>query len=195
MRLGSHPIATVIHLKHYEGYVRDGKPIKPRVVLANIANLTKMEVLKDKPCYVVSSWQDVEDWSVVILEFEDGSRATVFSTDVSLGGVKNRIELYGSKGMMVANITPNNAMVAFAPNESVWGDEYISEKLETKAGYSFPSPDEFWTRGYPQEMADFAMTVLEDKSVLSGFDLAKETTLVIYAAYVSAELGKQVFIE
>ncbi|HBT38535.1 MAG: Oxidoreductase domain protein [Thermotoga sp. 50_1627] len=195
MRLGSHPIATVIHLKHYEGYVRNGKPIKPKAVLANITNLTKMEVLKDKPCYVVSSWQDVEDWSVVILEFEDGSRATVFSTDVSLGGVKNRIELYGSKGMIVANITPNNAMVAFAPNESVWGDEYISEKLETKAGYSFPSPDEFWTRGYPQEMADFAMAVLENRSVLSSFDLAKETTLVMYAAYVSAELGKQVFVE
>ncbi|KAF2958272.1 oxidoreductase [Thermotoga sp. Ku-13t] len=195
MRLGSHPIATVIHMKHYEGYVRYGKPIKPVSVLASIANLTKMKNLENEPCYVVSSWYDVEDWSIVILEFEDGSRATVFSTDVSLGGVKNRLELYGSKGMIVANITPNNAMVAFAPNETVWGDEYISEKLETKAGYTFPSPDEFWTRGYPQEMKDFAMAVLEDRTVLSGFDLAKETMLVMYAAYVSAELGNRVLIQ
>ncbi|MGB9790147.1 Gfo/Idh/MocA family protein [Thermotoga caldifontis] len=195
MRLGSHPIATVIHMKHYEGYARDGKPIKPVSVLASVANLTKMKSLENEPCYVVSSWYDVEDWSIVILEFEDGSRATVFSTDVSLGGVKNRLELYGSKGMIVANITPNSAMVAFAPNETVWGDEYISEKLETKAGYTFPSPDEFWTRGYPQEMKDFAMAVLEDRTVLSGFDLAKDTMLVMYAAYVSAELGKKVLIQ
>lgn len=195
MRLGSHPIATVIHLKHYEGFMRDGKPIKPVAVLASVGNVTKMKTLQGKPCYVVSSWHDVEDWSVVVLEFEDGSRSVVFSTDVSLGGVKNRIELFGSKGMIIANITPNNSMVAFAPNENVWGDEYISEKLETKAGYTFPSPDEFWTRGYPQEMKDFACAVLEGKDVLSGFQLAKETMLVMYAAYVSAELGKKIFIE
>lgn len=195
MRLGSHPIATVIHLKHYEGFLRDGKPIKPTSVIASVGNVTKMKALENRSCYVVSTWHDVEDWSTVILEFDDGSKSVVFSTDVSLGGVKNRIELYGSKGMMIAKITPNNSMVAFAPNEGVWGNEYISEKLETKAGYSFPSPDEFWTRGYPQEIKDFACAVLENRDVLSGFQLAKETMLVMYAAYVSAELGKKVFIE
>ncbi len=192
MRLGSHPVAAVLDLKAFEGTVKNGKPIRPVSVYGEIASVTKSNSLKDKPCYVVRDWFDVEDWSLVVIEFEDGSRATVFSTDVSLGGVKNRVEIYGSTGMMMANITPNNSIVAYAPNDQVWGAEYISEKLETKAGYSFPSADEFWTRGYPQEMKDFALSVLQDREPVSGFELAKETTKIMYAAYLSAEEGRKI---
>jgi len=195
MRLGSHPIAAVLHMKHYEGLLRYGRPIKPVAVIGEIASLTKMEALKDRICCVATGWDDVEDWSIAIIDFEDGSKATVFSTDLSLGGVKNKMEMYLSNGMVVANMTPNDSMIAFAPNESTWKDEYICEKLETKAGYSFPSADEFWTRGYPQEMKDFALSVIEGREPVSNFDLAKQTVLVIYAAYVSAELQKKVKVE
>lgn len=195
MRLGSHPIGTVLHVKHFEGLMRYGRPIKPIAVMAQIASLTKMDSLKDRPCYVVTGWDDVEDWSVTVIDFEDGSKATIFSTDLSLGGVKNRIEMYMSSGVVVANITPNDSMIAFAPHENTWKDEYICEKLETKAGYSFPSADEFWTRGYPQEMKDFALAILEDREPLSGFDLAKDTVQLIYAAYVSSELQRKVRID
>ncbi len=192
MRLGSHPVAAVIDLKTFEGIARNGKPIRPVAVYGEVASMTKSELVKEKPCYVVKDWQDVEDWSLIIIEFEDGSKATVFSTDVSLGGVKNKVEIYGSTGMIIANITPNNSIVAYGPNELVWGNEYISEKLETKAGYSFPSADEFWTRGYPQEMKDFALAILHDKDPLSGFELAKESCKIMYAAYLSAEEGKKI---
>ncbi|HEY8542876.1 MAG TPA: gfo/Idh/MocA family oxidoreductase, partial [Pseudothermotoga sp.] len=178
-----------------EGLTRYGKPLKPVAVTAQIASLTKMEVLKDRPCFVATGWEDVEDWSVAIIDFEDGSKATVFSTDLSLGGVKNKMEIYMSNGVVVANMTPNDSMIAFAPVDGTWKDEYICEKLETKAGYSFPSADEFWTRGYPQEMKDFTLAVLEDRDPVSGFELAKQTVQVIYAAYVSAELQKKVEID
>ncbi|MEJ5229017.1 MAG: Gfo/Idh/MocA family oxidoreductase [Pseudothermotoga sp.] len=194
MRLGSHPIGAVLHMKDFEGIVRCGRPIKPVAITAQVASLTKMEDLKNRPCYVATGWEDVEDWSLAIIDFEDGSKATVFSNDLSLGGVKNKMELYMSTGMICANMTPNDSMIAFAPNENVWKDEYISEKLETKAGYSFPSADEFWTRGYPQEMRDFALAVLQNREPLSDFDLAKQTVKVIYAAYLSAELQKKVNI-
>lgn len=195
MRLGSHPIGAAIHMKHFEGLTRYGKPLKPVAVTAQIASLTKMEILKDRPCFVATGWEDVEDWSVAIIDFEDGSKATVFSTDLSLGGVKNKMEIYMSNGVVVANMTPNDSMIAFAPVDGTWKDEYICEKLETKAGYSFPSADEFWTRGYPQEMKDFTLAVLEDRDPVSGFELAKQTVQVIYAAYVSAELQKKVEID
>lgn len=194
MRLGSHPIGAVLHVKHFEGFIKHGKPIKPVSVIAQIASLTKMDALKNRSCYVATGWDDVEDWSVAIVDFEDGSKATIFSTDLSLGGVKNKMEMYMSNGVVVANMTPNDSMIAFAPNESIWNDEYICEKLETKAGYSFPSADEFWTRGYPQEMKDFALSVLDNREPVCGFDLAKQTVQLIYAAYASSELQRKIEI-
>jgi predicted dehydrogenase len=91
-----------------------------------------------------------------------------------------------------ANINPNTALQVYAPDASVWGDEYITEKVETKAGWQFPSPDEDWMRGYPQEMADFVDAVREGREPLSGALLARETVEVIYAAYVSAQEGRRV---
>jgi predicted dehydrogenase len=140
----------------------------------------------------VTGWEDVEDWSAAILTFEDGTKAVVTATDVSLGGVKNLLTAYCSNGVIQANINPNTSVQVYAPDASVWGEEYITEKIETKAGWQFPSPDEDWMRGYPQEMADFVDAVLEGREPLSGTRLARETIEVIYAAYVSAEEGRRV---
>ncbi len=74
----------------------------------------------------------------------------------------------------------------------MFGSEYITEKVETKAGWQFPSPDEDWMRGYPQELEDFINAILENRSPISGSDLAYETVEVIYAAYLSAETGKRI---
>ncbi|MFN4191132.1 MAG: gfo/Idh/MocA family oxidoreductase, partial [Pseudothermotoga sp.] len=67
-----------------------------------------------------------------------------------------------------------------------------AEKIETKAGWTFPSPEEDWVRGYPQEMKDFALAILGNKEPESDFELAKETTMIIYAAYLSAEKGVRI---
>jgi len=196
LRMGSHPIGVALHLKHFEGQIRYGEPIKVRSVMAETAHLTKMkEVQEEKEHFIFTNWGDVEDWSTVIITFQDGSRTTIFSNDVSLGGVKNLVEIYTSQGVIYANIGPNNTMMAYAPNPHTWGDEYIAEKIETKAGWTFPFPDEDWVRGYPQEMKDFAQTILEDREPISDFLLARETAEVIYAAYLSAEEGIRIKVE
>src|SRR2546425_5571916 len=38
--------------------------------------------------------EDVEDWSVALITFEDGTKATVHSNDVTLGGVRNTVTAY-----------------------------------------------------------------------------------------------------
>lgn len=193
LRMGSHPVGAVLHLKHFEGRLFYGEPIRARYVTGEIAYLTKTERFrKEKKHYVASDWKDVEDWSCVVITFEDDTKAVIFSNDISLGGVKNLVQINTSKGMIYCNITPNNTVVAYAPEATIWGDEYIAEKIETKAGWTFPFPDEDWIRGYPQEMEDFARSILEEKEPESGFDLAKETTLVIYGGYLAAESGKRV---
>jgi predicted dehydrogenase len=191
--MGSHPIGAVIHLKHHEGQQKVGRPIRVKSVVAEVGHLTKVPAVQAEPCrWLVTDWHDVEDWSAAILTFEDGTKATVLSTDVSLGGVKNLLTAYLSNGVIQANINPNTSLAVYAPDGSTWGDEYITEKVETKAGWQFPSPDEDWMRGYPQEMADFVGAVREGREPLSGALLAREVVEVIYAAYVSAEEGRRV---
>ena len=192
-RMGSHPIGAVIHLKHFEGQRRHGRPTRVRSVIADVAQLTKLPAVRaESRSWLVTSWHDVEDWSAAILTFEDGTKATVLATDVSLGGVKNVLTAHLTNGVVQVNINPNTTLQVYAPDAAVWGGEYITEKVETTAGWQFPSPDEDWTRGYPQELADFVDAVREGREPLSGALLARETIEVIYAAYVSAREGRRV---
>ncbi len=196
LRMGSHPIGAVIHLKHWEGAQRAGRPIRVRSVVGEVAHLTRHPAVRDASrAWLVTAWEDVEDWAAAILTFEDGTRATIHSTDVSLGGVKNLLTAYLSNGVIQANINPNTSLAVYAPDGAVWGEEYITEKVETRAGWQFPSPDEDWMRGYPQEMADFVAAIREGREPLSGALLARDTLEAIYAAYVSAEEGRRVDLD
>lgn len=193
MRLGAHPVGAVLHLKHYEGSLKGGKPICAQSVTAEVGYHSKIESFRqESKKYVVSEWEDVEDWAVMVITFDDGSNATVFASDGVLGGVRNTINVYLSNSVVNVNINPNNALEIYAPEPYIFGEEFIVERLETKAGWNFPSPDDNWMRGYAQEMEDFIDAVLLDKEPASGIDLAKETVEVIYAAYVSAEQGKRI---
>jgi len=193
MRLGAHPVGAVLHLKHYEGILKNGKPIRAKSVTAEVGQHAKMEALqKEKKRYLVSGWEDVEDWGVMVITFEDGSSATVFSSDGVLGGVRNTLNVYLSNAVVNVNMNPHDVLEVYAPAPEIFGDEYIAEKLETKAGWNFPSPDEDWVRGYPQEMEDFVDCVLHDREAASGFDLARDVVEVIYAAYLSAQDGRRV---
>jgi predicted dehydrogenase len=92
------------------------------------------------------------------------------------------------------NINPNNTLEIYAPKEGIFKDEYIQEKLETNAGWNFPSPDEEWIRGYGSELTDFIDCFRENKEPVSGLMLAEDTIRVIYSAYVSAEEGRRVAV-
>lgn len=195
MRLGAHPVGAVLHLKSYEGLIKQGVPIRPQSVTAEVGFHTKIDAFrKEKKKYVVSNWEDVEDWGIMVINFTDNSKATIFSSDQVLGGVRNSIEVYLSNAAVKVNINPHNVLEVYAPDAQIFADEYLAEKLETKAGWSFPSPDEDWMRGFPQELEDFVDAVITDREPVSGIDLAREVVEVIYAAYVSAEEGRRFII-
>jgi len=196
LRLGSHPLGVVIHLKNFEGVIKEGKPIKVKSVMAQTATLTHLPSFKkEKRKWMVSDWKDVEDWATAILTFEDGTKATIFSNDITLGGVVNVVEIYLSNSVIKCNLSQNDTCKAYAPSSEVFGEEYITEKIETKAGWSFPSPDEDWMRGYPQEMQDFIESVYYDRNPISDGELGKQVVQVVYAAYVSAEEGREIQIK
>jgi predicted dehydrogenase len=192
LRMGSHPVGVVLQLKRHEGQVRRGRPILPVSVLADTARLTQLPGVAGNAPFLRAAPEDVEDWAVAIVTFDDGTKATIHSNDVTLGGVRNVVTAYLTNGVLQANITPSTTVMAYAPDASVWGDEYISEKVETKAGWQFPAPEEDWMRGYPQELEDFADAIRDRREPLSGGALARDVVEVIYAGYLSSATGRRV---
>jgi predicted dehydrogenase len=192
LRMGSHPVGVVLHLKRHEGQRRHGRPIRPQAVLADVAQLTKLPEVAAYQRYMKTEWEDVEDWSLALITFEDGTKATVHANDITLGGVRNVVTAFFTNSVVQANITPNTSVVAYAPTPGLWGDEYITEKVETTAGWQFPSPEEDWMRGYPQELDDFMDAIREGRAPLSDGALARDVVEVIYAGYLSAASGRRV---
>jgi predicted dehydrogenase len=196
LRVGSHPVATAIHLKAFEGQLRDGKPVRPKSVTGEMGQHTRIPSFQQEPRkWLVNSWEDVEDWAAAIITFEDTSKTVVFASDGILGGVRKWLQAYLSNAVIFANINPNNALQVYAPDPEIFGEEYINEKLSTKAGWNYPSPDEDWMGGYPQELEDFIDCILQRREPISGLDLAEDTVKVIYSAYLSAEKGQRIGLD
>ena len=183
---GCHPLAAVLHLKAREGQ-------RAQSVVAQVASLTKVEAFaRESPQFLRTGYEDVEDWGSMLVTFTDGSVAEVTAADTTLGGVRNRLTVFASNAVVEANLNPNTAVRAYAPDAAVFEPEYLSEKLETKAGWSYPSPDEDWMQGYPQELQDFAEAVAHGRPPKSGAQLGRDVLEVIYAAYVSVEERRRV---
>lgn len=193
---GCHPLAAALYLKHEEGLQRDGRPIRPRTVVAEVGHLTRNPAfVAERPKYIQDGWHDVEDWGTMLVTFEDRSIAQITASDAVLGGIRNCLTVYGSRAVAEANLNPNTTCVAYAPSDDSFADEYISEKIETKAGWSFPSADEEHAQGYSHEIQDFVEAVADDREPVSGAPLACEVVLVTYAAYLSAAEGRRVDLD
>jgi predicted dehydrogenase len=195
LRTGSHPIGGVCYLKQAEGLAREGKPIRPKSAAAETAFLTRMQSYLDQPRrYCGTELADCEDWGAAYITFEDGSVADVCSSDVVLGGVYNHMQVFLSNGRIECNMNPIDAVMAYGPAEDSFGDEYLAEKISTRLGWNYASPDEAWASGYQQEIQDFMEAIAQGRAPLSGWTLARDVTAVIFAAYVSAWEGRRVTV-
>jgi predicted dehydrogenase len=191
LSLGSHPIGAAIHLKDFEARANSSTRVTVQAVTANIATFDS-QGLDPNRGWLVSDWEDVERWSNVVLDFSDGSRAVVTASFAMLGGVRNLLEVYTTNAVFRANVTPNDGLMIFSPDAMAFGDEYLHEKVESRAGWVAASPDEDWARGYPQEMQDFVECVASGRQPVSDLTLARQVVEVIYASYVSAEQGRRI---
>ena len=193
LRMGTHSVGACLHLKAFEGQVRSGRPIRPVAVTADVAPLMRTEAARRAATkWIAADPEDVENWANVAITFEDGTRGLVTVSDAGLGGLNTEIAVYMTNAVLRVNMTQNNAVQAYAPDPAIFAKEYFTEKLETKAGWNFPSPDEGWFRGYQQEMQDFVDAIAENREPLAGIDLAVDCVEVIYAAYLSAAEGRRV---
>ena len=190
IRMGCHPLSTALYLKQVEAKAR-GERITVSAVTADTGNVAAALAPAERT-YIKANPVDVEDWSALTVTFSDGTKATVFSGDMILGGVRNLIETFTSGGSLFANITPNNHLLSYMTEEEKLANVYITEKVDRKTGWQFVCLEEEWTRGYLQEIQDFMECVATGRQPRSGLDLAYETIKVSYAGYWSAEDGRRI---
>lgn len=182
---GCHPLTAAIYLKHVEGRVKDGNPIRPRTISSRTHAITRMPGFKDEG-HLQTTFKDIEDFAMMHIEFEDGTIADLFASELVLGGVNNKLEVNTSNHRTICNMGPNNSMQAYTPNEEKFKDIYVVEKTETKQGWSSISPDEGWFNGYQHEMDAFYRTVAYGDPIESNSSLASDVMATVYAGYVSA---------
>lgn len=195
LRLGSHPICAALWLKAQEGLRREGRPIRAKAVMAEVGDLSKAPAFRREPeHYLVDAWQDVENWSTAIITFEDDTRAVILASDIVLGGIEDTLQIMASNCRIDCDMSHSGLLRAYAPHDGVFGDEYIMEKVSTKAGWSYPSVDEEYLLGYPQEIRDFVACVAQDREPRATGRLGLEVVQIIYAAYQSAEEGRRVLL-
>ena len=190
VRMGCHPLSAVLYLKQVEARAR-GERISVTHITADIGNVAAALTPAERQ-FIKANPVDVEDWGMLTLTFSDGTKATVFSGDMIMGGVRNLIETYTSGGSLFANITPNTHLMSYLTDEAKLADVYITEKVDRKTGWQFVCLEEEWTRGYKQEIQDFMECVAWGRQPLGGLDLAYETTRLNYAGYWAAEEGRRI---
>jgi predicted dehydrogenase len=185
---GCHPLSAALYLKRVEGLARRGRIIRPETVTGRIHILTRSEHYIDRK-HLRTDYKDIEDFSMMHVQFEDNTVADIFASEIIMGGIHNWLEVAANNHRTICRMNPNSAMQTYNPSEDYFRDIYVVEKIGTKQGWSFTSPDEDWFHGFQQEMEAFYRAVAFDDPVQSDSLLAADTILTIYSAYLSAEQG------
>ena len=181
-----HPLTAILYLKQAEGMGRNGKAIRPATVSARTHRLTADPRFRDLG-HLRTGYTDVEDFGVMHVVFDDGTVADIFASDIVMGGVNNLLEVIADNHRTKCNINPNTAMQSFTPDPEAFKDVYITEKLGTRVGWNFMSPDEDWFTGYQHEMNAFYGDINTGRAPEAGTPLASSVIATVYAAYLSAE--------
>jgi len=183
---GCHPLTAALYLKRVEGRARNGNPIRPKSVSARTHAITRLPGFRDEG-HIRRDYYDIDDFSAMHVEFDDGTLADVFASDIVLGGVHNWLEVCANNHRTICNINPNTAMQTYNPVEKNFADVYVVEKIGTKQGWACTSPEEDWFTGYPQEIEAFYRTIAYGEPAESDSLLAADAIATIYSAYVSAQ--------
>jgi predicted dehydrogenase len=205
----------MLWLKRLEGLRLDGRPVRPVAVTGEVASPRQTpgggNVAPAGGPGEAFPGRGVEGWGILIAAFEDGSRGVAIGSDTLLGGMQSRLVVLAADHHLECNLSPQDALRAYAPGEDVFGDAYIMEKVDARAGWSTPMPDEDWTSGQQglcQSVAEAAARARGEAGAAPSVadpsgelppvpdgELGLDVVRCIYAAYLSAEEGRRVSLE
>ncbi len=143
-------------------------------------------------CFINNTVHDYksEDSAVAMLFFESGAIGIVDTFFcIPDNSSKNVLELYGSKGSILAKGTigqaPAGQMVAFLEQDS---EEYDAQQERTEAQGMIIAPEAVNT--YQAEIEEFSQAIIDDrKPVISG-ELGLRSQKLLTSCYESAQSGK-----
>jgi predicted dehydrogenase len=131
---------------------------------------------------------ECDDNTVTLIEFENGVLGIAEDSWAKHGGMDDRIEVYGDKGVSYADLFRGNSALTYSED----GYDYAMEKAGSSKGWTFTVYEEAFNQGYPQELAHFIDCIRNDlEPKVTGAD-GKAVLEMIYAAYESAKTGKKV---
>ncbi len=131
-----------------------------------------------------------EDWCSCMMKFDDGTSALLEANFLTMGGMEDVIDFYGTTGCMHVDLTFTSAISCY----SIPGLSYTVEKAEITTGWSRPAVDEKFSLGYVGEIRHFmecAGKSVDAKVGLRGMD-GYEALKVIHLIYKSAKEGVRI---
>ncbi|MFC1716925.1 Gfo/Idh/MocA family protein [Candidatus Poribacteria bacterium] len=134
-----------------------------------------------------------EDWAAGILTFDDGTFALVEGNYVTVGGLDDTVEIYGTEGVMKIDLSQGSPISVYSSG----GYSYAIEKTDTTVGWTKPAVDEELSLGYHDEISHFVDCVRLDKDPMRGVRGQDGRTAleIVMAIYESARTGKSVTLD
>ncbi len=127
-----------------------------------------------------------EDHAIVTVRFEGRRVGLIEVSWAKPGGVDDRAEIVGSRGVTYADLLRGSSLTTF----SDVGYGYAVEKARDTRGWTFTMFDELWNSGFTQEMDHFARCVAEDAVPSETGEDGRVVLEIIYAAYRAARRGR-----
>jgi predicted dehydrogenase len=147
-------------------------------------------------CFINNSIHDYksEDSATAMLSFGNGALATVDTFFcIPDNSSKNVLELYGSKGSILAEGTigqgPAGRMVAFLEQD---GKDYDAQQARTAAQGLAIEPEPVNT--YQAEIEEFSRAIIDNREPLISGELGLRSQKILTACYESARMGKVIDI-
>jgi predicted dehydrogenase len=147
-------------------------------------------------CFINNSVHDYksEDSATVMLFFENSALATVDTFFcIPDNSSKNVLELYGSKGSILAQGTigqgPAGRMVAYLEQH---GKDYDAQQARAAAEGMAIEPEPVNT--YQAEIEEFSRAILDNRETAIDGELGLRSQKILTACYESARLGKVIDI-
>jgi predicted dehydrogenase len=143
IHLGVHPVGYLLHLV--------GKGTNPVVEVCG-------RMTGGSEHNFVHKDFEGEDFGLGFMRFENGEFGFVEGNYITVGGMDDKVEVYGSDGVLKVDLTFGSNIDCYSRK----GISYSIEKTDHNLGWTKPAVDEFYSLGYVAEMAYFVDCVVNN---------------------------------
>lgn len=147
-----------------------------------------LSVYADMGTFVHADKTAGDDNSILLTRFEGEVQTIAEESWAKPGGMDDRAEVYGSQGVIYADLLRGNALECYSTS----GYGYVVEKAGASTGWTWPIFEEAWNYGFPQEVQQFVDAVRDGGEPLCRGEDGRAVLEILFAAYESARTGRRI---